>query len=60
MDKAHGLDWLRGKYDDINLKLSQSRARRDKAMRVTEAFLTGAGSSTVHHLKIDKCARRAL
>jgi hypothetical protein len=35
--KPRGLDWLRGKAEEINLKVAEEKARKDKAKRVAKA-----------------------
>jgi hypothetical protein len=37
--KPRGLDWLRGKTEEINLKVAEEKARKDKAQRDAKARL---------------------
>lgn len=37
--KTRGLDWLRGKVEEINLKVAEEKARKDKAKRAPKARL---------------------
>lgn len=37
--KPRGLDWLRSKAEDINLKVAEEKARKDKAKRASKARL---------------------
>ncbi|MBJ2216040.1 hypothetical protein JFT64_28830 [Pseudomonas carnis] len=37
--KPRGLDWLRGKAEEINLKVAEEKARKDKAKRASKARL---------------------
>jgi hypothetical protein len=37
--KPRGLDWLRSKTEEINLKVAEEKARKDKAKRASKARL---------------------
>lgn len=37
--KPRGLDWLRSKAEEINLKVAEEKARKDKAKRASKARL---------------------